>query len=71
MRHAIIVMAVLAAACGSSQDTPAPAASVGRLLKNVGLFFAAPFIGLAYILFLPFFGVALAGWAVYQAIKRR
>jgi CheY-like chemotaxis protein len=49
----------------------APAASVGRFLKNVGLFFAAPFIGLAYILFLPFFGVALAGWAVYQAIKRR
>jgi hypothetical protein len=44
---------------------------VGRFLKNVGLFFAAPFIGLAYILFLPFFGVALAGWAVYQAIKRR
>jgi len=51
--------------------TAAPAASVVRFLKNVGLFFAAPFIGLAYILFLPFFGVALAGWAVYQAIKRR
>ena len=55
----------------SAAPTAAPAASVGRFLKNVGLFFAAPFIGLAYILFLPFFGVALAGWAVYQAIKRR
>ena len=55
----------------SAAPTAVPVASVGRFLKNVGLFFAAPFIGLAYILFLPFFGVALAGWAVYQAIKRR
>jgi CheY-like chemotaxis protein len=55
----------------SAAPTAPPAATVGGFLKNVGLFFAAPFIGLAYILFLPFFGVALAGWAVYQAIKRR
>jgi CheY-like chemotaxis protein len=49
----------------------APAVSVGRTLKNVGLFFAAPFIGLAYVVLLPFIGIGVAGWAVYKAIKGR
>ncbi|HEU0198997.1 MAG TPA: response regulator [Burkholderiaceae bacterium] len=30
--------------------------------KNVGLFFAAPFIGLAYILALPFVGLGVLAW---------
>jgi CheY-like chemotaxis protein len=55
----------------AAAPTAARAASVGRTLKNVGLFFAAPFIGLAYVLLLPFIGIGVAGWAVYQAIKRR
>jgi CheY-like chemotaxis protein len=41
---------------------------VGRFTKNVGLFLAAPFIGLAYVIALPFvfFGmVAKLGWEAF------
>ena len=41
---------------------------VGRFAKNVGLFLAAPFIGLAYVIALPFvfFGmVAKLGWEAF------
>jgi hypothetical protein len=39
----------------------APVAEVATAggLKNVALFFAAPFIGLAYIVALPFYGLAV------------
>jgi hypothetical protein len=41
---------------------------VARAVKNVTLFFAAPFIGLAYLLALPFVGLgALAYYAVKAA----
>ncbi len=46
----------------------APAAEVGgvlKILKNIALFLAAPFIGLAYIAALPFVGIgalAFFGW---------
>ena len=43
----------------------AESAGIGSVLKNIALFFAAPFIGLAYIVALPFVGIgALAyfGW---------
>jgi two-component system nitrogen regulation response regulator NtrX len=39
--------------------------------KNVALFFAAPFIGLAYILAFPFVGVYAIGKYGYQAFKAR
>ena len=41
---------------------------VGRFTKNVGLFLAAPFIGLAYVIALPFvfFGmIAKLGWDAF------
>ena len=41
---------------------------IGRFAKNVGLFLAAPFIGLAYVIALPFvfFGmVAKLGWEAF------
>jgi CheY-like chemotaxis protein len=43
----------------------------GRIARNVGLFFAAPFIGLAYIIALPFvfFGMILK--AGYEAFTDR
>jgi hypothetical protein len=53
---------------------PAPEAA-GSTLVNIVLFFAAPFIGLAYIVALPFVGLAvlamLAGRAIakYEAVK--
>jgi len=41
-------------------DAPAEAAEAeGSILKNILLFFAAPFIGLAYIVALPFYGLGV------------
>ena len=37
----------------------AEAATAGRVLKNIALFFAAPFIGLAYIMAFPFVGLGI------------
>ena len=37
----------------------AEAPGIGRVLKNIALFFAAPFIGLAYIVALPLVGLGL------------
>jgi len=39
---------------------------IARHVKNVGLFFAAPFVALAYIIALPFVG---AGALVYYGVK--
>src|SRR5664279_5067355 len=55
-------------------EAAAPEAA-GNTLVNIVLFFAAPFIGLAYIVALPFVGLAvlamLAGRAIakYEAVK--
>ena len=52
-------------------DAPAKAAEAeGSILKNILLFFAAPFLGLAYIVALPFVGLGfLAVVAVRAAAK--
>jgi len=52
-------------------DVPAEAAEAeGNILKNILLFFAAPFLGLAYIVALPFVGFGfLALVAVRAAAK--
>lgn len=47
------------------------AKGVGRVLKNVGLFFAAPFIGLAYFIAFPFIGLGMLAWYGIQALTRR
>ena len=45
-------------------------AGLGSGLKNIALFFAAPFIGLVYIIALPFVGLAyLAALAVRSAAR--
>jgi CheY-like chemotaxis protein len=46
-------------------------ARAGRFAANVGLFFAAPFIGLAYVLAFPFVGLGLLGLTGYRAWKER
>ncbi len=38
-------------------------------LKNVALFLAAPFIGLAYAVLLPFVGIAMLAWAGGRALR--
>ncbi len=49
---------------------PAEAVKAGSHLKNVALFFAAPFIGLAYILAFPFVGLGLLAWLAGKAMMR-
>src|SRR5207249_12099044 len=45
-----------AAAAGSPELKISGLRSIGLAAKNVGLFFAAPFVGLVYILVFPFVG---------------
>jgi CheY-like chemotaxis protein len=40
-----------------------------RFVRNVALFVAAPFIGLAYVLLAPFVGFALLAYAGFKALK--
>ncbi|TAK83813.1 MAG: response regulator [Betaproteobacteria bacterium] len=40
-------------------------------IKNVGLFIAAPFIGLAYVVAFPFIGLGLLGWLAIKALAHR
>jgi CheY-like chemotaxis protein len=44
---------------------------VVRVLTNVALFFAAPFIGLAYAIAFPFVGLGMLVWRGVQKQKRR
>ncbi|UCE32407.1 MAG: response regulator [Burkholderiales bacterium] len=47
-----------------------PAAGASRL-KDVALFLAAPFIGLAYAVLMPFVGLGMAVWFVGRALARK
>ena len=42
-----------------------------RFLKNVALFFAAPFVGLAYILAFPVVGLGMLAWMAIRAQKKK
>jgi CheY-like chemotaxis protein len=44
---------------------------VSRFIKNVALFLAAPFIGLAYILAFPIVGLGMLAWIAIQAQKKK
>jgi len=50
---------------------PAAARGAARKAKDIGLFVAAPFIGLAYAAAFPFVGLWLLGRYAYQALKAR
>jgi len=50
---------------------PSGAADFLRVLKNVALFVAAPFIGLAYILAFPIVGLGMLAWMAIQAQKKK
>ena len=58
------------AAALEAAAAPAEAVRPGSHLKNVALFFAAPFIGLAYILAFPFVGLGLLAWLAGKAMMR-
>ncbi|MBI5912691.1 MAG: response regulator, partial [Betaproteobacteria bacterium] len=48
----------------------AEAFGFGRLLKNIALFFAAPFIGLAYIVAFPFVGIGMLAMLAGRAAAK-
>jgi CheY-like chemotaxis protein len=52
---------------------PAPswARNIARFTKNVALFLAAPFVGLAYILAFPVVGLGMLAWMAIQAQKKK
>jgi CheY-like chemotaxis protein len=58
------------AAAAESTATPRPR-SIARWAGHVALFFAAPFIGLAYIVALPFVGLGVLAHAGYKAVIER
>lgn len=63
---------VLDAAPAATAAEEAPArGGVGRFLKNLLMFFAAPFIGLAYVLLFPFIGFGALAWVAVKAWRGR
>jgi hypothetical protein len=45
-------------------------ATLVKRVKNVALFFAAPYIGLAYLLAFPFVGFAMLAWIAAKAAMK-
>ena len=64
--HSALAAAARSHAEEAVESVPAtPAAAprtAGQAVKNIALFFAAPFIGLAYILAFPFVGLGMLAW---------
>lgn len=61
-----------AAAPVVSRETTPPVTNEGlRFVKNVALFLAAPFIGLAYILAFPIVGLGMLVWTAIDAQKKK
>ena len=61
------------AAAEASEAVAAPqpaAAGAGSALRNIALFLAAPFIGLAYLLAFPFIGLGMLAWTGARATAR-
>lgn len=48
----------------------AEAAGVGTALKNIALFFAAPFVGLAYIVAFPIVGLGMLAWMGAKSLMK-
>jgi len=62
---------VAAAVIAAAPEAPvAEVARAGSMLGNILLFFAAPFIGLAYIMAMPFYGFAMVAFLAARAAAR-
>jgi CheY-like chemotaxis protein len=57
-------------AAATTEAAPVEAGSVALVLKNIALFFAAPFIGLAYIIALPFYGLGVLAFLAAGIVGR-
>ena len=60
--------AIAAPAAPASAPAPAVEPNQGGMLKNMALFLSAPFIGLLYVILLPFVGLGMLGWYAAQAL---
>ncbi len=56
---------------GAAQAKTSTLKTAGKFAKNVGLFFAAPFIALAYIIALPAVGFYMFAKLAYEAFQKR
>jgi CheY-like chemotaxis protein len=56
---------------GAPVTLPTEWQKVGGVAKNVGLFLAAPFIGLAYVVALPIVGLGLLALYGFRALAKR
>jgi CheY-like chemotaxis protein len=68
-----MALAATAAALAGAAAAPAPAAAEAKAeskVKNVALFFAAPFIGLAYLLAFPVIGLGMLAWIAGKAVMK-
>jgi len=54
-----------------AMSEPSRARGVARVAKNVALFLAAPFVGLAYILAFPIVGLGMLAWMAIQAQQKK
>lgn len=76
---ALLEKAVDAAAPAAAPAVPQPAAAesesapggIGHAIKNIALFFAAPFVGLAYILAFPLVGLGMLAWMGSKSLMQR
>lgn len=70
--RALSEIPVAAAALAPAPVVPPTAEAVApeSRLKNIALFFAAPFIGLVYAVFLPFVGLGMLAWLAGQALVK-
>jgi DNA-binding NtrC family response regulator len=72
--HRAIDYGVVARSTAAAVPAPeaAPAAGgAGKFVKNVALFVASPFIGLAYVLLFPFVGMGLVAYLGFKALTGR
>ncbi|NDP40814.1 MAG: hypothetical protein GZ093_19140, partial [Rhodoferax sp.] len=53
------------------QASPVEVVEKNSNFKNVALFLAAPFIGLAYAVMLPLVGTAMLAWIGVQALMKK
>ena len=57
------------AAAGGVEQLMSRLSQEGRALSNLVLFFAAPFVGLVYIVIFPFVGFAALAGAIARTVR--
>jgi len=63
-------VAALPAPAATSPAASAQPRGAGRFIKDVAMFVGAPFLGLAYVVLLPFVGIGLLAYLGYQVLTQ-